>query len=379
MPNLGAVVHLGDVWHAKPSEDDLEAVAEFFQRIAERAPLIALLGNHGAAGYSLLMRRLKARYAITVVDGPQVLAVPLATGSTLSLAAIPYPQKGVLVAQGVAPGDIKPTAEQALDIICMDLAAQLQQASGQKMLIGHATITGAIASSGQPMGIEHEVTITAAMLARFGAIPKVFGHIHKPQALHGAIYAGSTSATDYGETEAKRYLVVEFDDDNGRIVSHPLDTPKLFHVEADLSRAGLIWLVTKGPDGPQEEPPPSWDGCDLRVRVRYPLREREQLVEQLGSIKARFAGARRIEVEPIAVPDRALRAPEVVEAKTIDEKLRAWARLSGASWSEQISRCAAQLQTDLAQETLVAEVERRLGPLADLAQEIKHDETFTTT
>src|SRR3990167_6737564 len=233
LSQLGAWIHLGDIWHAKPTDDDLEAVAEFFQRMAERAPVVALLGNHGAAGYSLLMRRLKARYPITVVDAPQVIAVPLASGGTLSLAAIPYPQKGVLVAQGVAPGDIKPTAEQALDIICMDLAAQLQQATGPKMLIGHATIAGATASTGQPMGIEHDIAVTASMLARFGDTPKIFGHIHKAQTLHGATYAGSTSATDYGETEAKRYLVVEFDGEHSEIVSHLLNTPRLFHVEGE--------------------------------------------------------------------------------------------------------------------------------------------------
>src|SRR3990172_3700018 len=43
LPQLGAWIHLGDIWHAKPTDDDLEAVAEFFQRMAERAPVIALL------------------------------------------------------------------------------------------------------------------------------------------------------------------------------------------------------------------------------------------------------------------------------------------------------------------------------------------------
>ena len=208
--NLGAIVHLGDMWHAKPSDDDLETVAGFLQRMADHAPIVLLLGNHGQAGYSLLMRRLKANWPIIVIDSPQVVTVQMATGETLRIAAIPYPQKSVLVAAGVAAGDIKREAEHALDIICMDLAADLQAGTGPAMAIGHATIAGATTGVGQPMGIEHDIAITAPMMARFGTVPIVFGHVHLGQELYGAIYAGSIAVNDWGETESKRYIVVEF-------------------------------------------------------------------------------------------------------------------------------------------------------------------------
>ena len=39
---------------------------------------------------------------------------------------------------------------------------------------------------------------------------------------------------------------------------------------------------------------------------------------------AEFAEALRVEVEPIAVPDRQLRAPAVAEARTLEQKLAAY-------------------------------------------------------
>ena len=213
MPNLGAFLHLGDMWHARPNDDDLETVAGFVQRMADAAPTVLLLGNHGAAGYTQLLRRLKAKWPIIVIETPQVVMVQTATGETLRIAAIPYPQKSQLVAAGVAPSDIKREAERALDTICMQLAAELQATSGPAMLIGHATIAGATTSIGQPMGIEHDIAVTAPMLARFGNVPIVFGHVHLGQELYGAIYAGSIAANDWGETSPRRHVVVEFSQD----------------------------------------------------------------------------------------------------------------------------------------------------------------------
>jgi hypothetical protein len=42
-------------------------------------------------------------------------------------------------------------------------------------------------------------------------------------------------------------------------------------------------------------------------------------------VYAEFAEAARFELEPVAVPDNALRAPEVAAAKTLADKMQAWA------------------------------------------------------
>ena len=418
LPDLGAWIHLGDIWHAKPTDKDLEVVADFFQRMAERAPVLALIGNHGAVGYSLLMRRLKAKWPIVVVDTPQVLHVDTAVGGTLHLAALPYPQKGQLVATGVAPGEIGRAAGVALDAICLCLAEELRHCEGPKLLIGHATIAGATASTGQPLGIEHDIAVSATMLARFGPdVVKVFGHIHKPHEVHGAHYAGSISANDWGETEHKRYVVVQYDGQTTEVLSQPIETPRLYHVEGELTRDDFAWRCTKGPGGPTDEQPFAecsacggggqvelghhvvtrdmaidaqepqlegmdmgpefgacencggggrvidWNGCYVRVRYRYHAAERELLGDATARIEREFAGALRVDVEPVAITQREARAPEVVSATTLPEKLQAWARLTNTSWSGEIGPCADRLLASEDGEAVVSETAARLEAL----------------
>lgn len=214
---VAAHIQLGDLWDGRVSDEDLATAADLVQRMAEQAPTVLLIGNHGRVGYSLLLRRLRAKWPIIVVDAPQVLHVETATGGTLHIAALPYPQKGQLVAAGVAPADIGRAAAEALDVICMGLAEELRQVDGPKLLILHATIVGATASTGQPLGIEHDIAVSAPMLARFGPdVVKVGGHIHEPHICHGVHYAGSIAPSDWGETTPRRYLVVEFQETEDR-------------------------------------------------------------------------------------------------------------------------------------------------------------------
>jgi DNA repair exonuclease SbcCD nuclease subunit len=297
------------------------------------------------------------------------------------VACLPYPNKGQLVAAGVPPSDIGREAAAALDVICMDLAAQLQQFTGAKLLIGHATIAGATASTGQPLGLEHDIAMTATMLARFGPnVPLIFGHIHKPHTIYGTYYAGSISANDWGETEEKRYIVLDYDGAQCQIVSRQIDTPRLYHVEGLLTRDGFDWRCTKGPGGPADEPPQTtrvrdklteqvtdWSGCDVRVRFRYNQAERELLGPARERIRSIFSSARRLELEPVATAERTVRAPEVVQATTLDGKLRAWARLTDTAWSGEIERCAALLLANEEGEPVVAETEARLNPLVELS------------
>lgn len=396
---VSAYVQLGDIWEGRVSDEDLVVAADMVQRMATQAPTVLLLGNHALAGYSLLLRRLRAQHPIFVVESPHVLAVPTATGETLHVACIPYPNKGQLVAAGIAPADIGREAAQALDVICISLADELSRAQGPKLLIGHATIAGATASTGQPLGIEGDIAVSAAMLARFGPdVPRIFGHIHKPHVVHGAHYAGSVAAGNWGETEEKRWIVVEYGHGEPEILSHKLNTPRLYHAEGSIDRDAVSWKLTKGPDGPSDEPPttecpdcngsgdgrkdllegtltcegacskrgnPSgrivdWTGCDVRARIRYHQGERALLGDLRQRVEAEFPGARRVEVEPVAIQTRAARAPEVVAAKTLPEKLQAWARLSGVSWSDEIERCAEALLATEDGETVVAETEARL-------------------
>jgi hypothetical protein len=81
-----------------------------------------------------------------------------------------------------------------------------------------------------------------------------------------------------------------------------------------------------------------------------------------SGIREIFKGAARLEIEPIAVPDRGLRAPEVQAAKTLSDKLGAWARLDNSVTPDGVYEKLAALERDEAA-TVLANVTDQVATL----------------
>jgi hypothetical protein len=333
--------------------------------MAAAAPVCLCPGNHDAPGDLEIFGKLKAKWPVIVQTTPAVLHITLPTGGTAALAVLPYPTKAGLVSVGVAHADLGAVARDALEAIFMVLAHELQQArdAGElPLFMGHVNVGGSRASNGQPQ-IGVEIELDQGLLARLPAAYIGLNHIHLPQTVNGAVYAGSIARLDFGETEEKRYVAVTVSDDpelRPAIISRPLDVTPLYQVEGTLSRDGFTWSVVKGPGGEPQPAPASWKGCEVRVRYRFPQAEKSVL--DTAQILATFAEAKRLELEPVAQPDRALRAPEVASAVTLADKLAAWCRLSGADLSATLADKLALLERgDSAQ--VLAGVERATAPV----------------
>ena len=323
---VSAWLHLGDVFHTRSTPDDRVAVAERLTRMADVAPVVVIYGNHEAVLDLHVFSRLKAKYHVTVIDAPRTVRLELATGGHASVFCLPYPTKAGLVSAGIEVGDVQSVASTALDAIFMTAADQLRLArdhGDDTLMIAHATIAQCRTSAGQPMGVHGEIVVTPQHLNRLGAVPKLFGHIHLPQDIFGATYAGSIARLDFAEVEEKRWIELVYESPTDWVQhSHPIDCPPRYHVEGELSRDGFTWQATKGPGGALEQAPASWRGCEVRVRYRFNQSQRGALDQ--ARVLAEFAEALRVEVEPIAVPDRQLRAPAVAEARTLEQKLAAY-------------------------------------------------------
>lgn len=322
LDDLCGWIVLGDVFDAKSTVDDRNAFAERVVRMASAAPVWVVRGNHDAEGDLLIFGKLETDYPVTVRETPDVVWLPLTAGKTLRVLHVfmlPWPSEVGLASQGVAPADIVPASAALLDAIFMDAAQKLSDARAAGALTlfaGHVNVRGAIACSGQPQ-VGQGIEIDAAMLSRLGDCPKLAGHIHLPQEIGGAVYAGSVSANDWSEIQRKRFLIVSFADDGSwSLESVPLDTPPLHHVEGFLSREGFAYDY---PDKPE-----SWKGCEVRVRAKFKQNEKALLEMAKATILAEFAEASRLELEMVAVVDDALRSPAVAAAKTLAEKLEAW-------------------------------------------------------
>jgi len=421
LPNLRAIVHMGDVFHTTSTPEDRLAVADLVQRAADLAPFLEVEGNHGRQKDTNIYARLKSKHEIRVVTSPEIVRL-----GGVTFAVLPYPSKAAMVAAGATREAQVQIAHDAFDLMAMVDAAAWEADSGPKMVVGHLTIRGAVTSVGQPL-VAVELEMDPLTLSRYGDCPKLFGHIHKHQVVSDAVYVGSCCRMDWGEVESKGWCLVEFgparpgaagrgsagigmargrtaivlERQDWRVIFNELDVVPMYHVQGVLSRDAFDWQVRKGPDGPTDEPPTvriirdlkpthgelvgdllsiacdvvdseevvDWTGCDVRVRAKYPQSERAVIGDARERIATMFPGARHLEIELSAVPDRQLRAPEVAAATTVEEKLKAMARLDGTEWAGEVERCATLLLSTEDGDAIVADVEARLEPLASMEQQ----------
>lgn len=376
----------GDLNHSRMTIEDRNVLADRLTRMANHAPVVIVYGNHDLPGDLDVMARLHAVWPIYVVSRPQVLQVPLATGPTAAIFCLPYPTRAGLVAAGTPSSDLVEAARNALDVIFMAAAADLRYRTAQgdiPLMIGHVNVAGSITSSGQP-NIGQEIELDPTLIQRLSPIYVGLNHIHKAQGIGGAHYAGSLCRLDWGEIEPKRYLVITYGPGNWGghagdgpyngcadftwdIESKPIDVAPMYHVEGTLDRDGFRYWIQRSAD--MSEPPSgavvenvipkccvcggtgdgrhdpvegtltcenclgsgqTWRGCEVRVRYRFNADEKTALDEAL--VRQPFEGAARLELDPIAVHSRAIRAPEVVAAQTLTDKVRAFCEQSRIIW-----------------------------------------------
>ena len=310
--------------------ENRNALADRLLLMADLAPVLIVPGNHDQKDDLEIFGKLKATFPIHVVTTPCTQRICLATGAYATVFFLPYPTR------------VDESLEGAFDAAA--LALKRARAEGDlTFMIGHVNVRGAVMSTGQP-AIGHEVEITTEQLDRLGSMPKLLNHIHKPQEIGGAHYAGSLCRLSFGEIEEKRYLVVECDHAMNcghlmwryRVRSVPIQIPPMYHVSGAINRSAFLWNVTDGPDGAVLGPPESWIGTEVRVRYTYQQSELSVLGDHQARVRAEFAGANRIVLEPVMSPDRAVRAPAVALAKTLAAKVEAWAEVAGVTASERV-------------------------------------------
>lgn len=323
---IGAWALAGDLFHAKSTVEGRNALDERIQSMAAVAPVLIVRGNHDEPGDLDGFGRLKAGWPIYVFERPHVAVIRLATGQMAGVFALPYPTKAGLVSAGIVPADVVDTAAGLLDPIFMLAAAQLQSARDagyMTFMVAHANIVGSISSSGQPQW-GREIEVSAGHLERLGPILKLFGHIHKPQEISGAIYLGSVCRLDFGEVEEKRYAVAEIVADSSYTYeSRPIAVAPMFHIEGELTREGFRLAEGSGAEVERRYHSGDWRGCDVRVRYRYQASEKAVLSE-VHVAKHFTTTALRLKVEGIVVADREPRSPAVALARTLPEKLAAY-------------------------------------------------------
>lgn len=391
---LLAWVWPGDLFDRASTPADRNTLARLVQRMLVHASVIVVPGNHDLPGELDMLRWFDP--PVTLIDRPGVIEVPTPIdGVRLAVFGLPYPHRGGLVAKDVAKDQVVPVAQTLLESIIRAGAAELARAAGDgfiPLVVAHVNVAGAIGSTGQPQ-IGREIELPPALLAHFPSTYVALNHIHKHQVIPGllhcteAVYAGSIGRMDFGEMEPKGYVEIQYSSelryghvDDRREWSGDrfewefqwkfvdLGAPAQVHVTARLEPQGFVVTAVTGVPacatcgGNGLEPEPLNSACsrcggtaidpavlataDVRVRFTYRRSELARLDQALP--QRLYAGARSLKVE--GVPDREteVRAPTVVAATTLPEKVRAFFALEGTVWTAEYEAALAGLLETLA-------------------------------
>jgi len=372
LPHLAGWLIPGDLFDTRSTVDDRNVWASVLTRMAAAAPVAITPGNHDAPGDLDIFAKLRAAWSVYVQTVPGMLFMDTPQGLTAAIGVLPYPTRAGLVSAGVAKGDVVATAEELLAGLLVHIGIELTAAAARveiPLFMAHVNIAGSRASrAGQPQ-IGHEIELSGRVLEQVPAVYRALNHIHLAQEIGGGVYAGSIAPANWGETEIKAYNVVTCTLDRERWSAaweaRRIHTAPLYHVDGVLTREAFTWTVTDGPGGDLQTAPSTWRGSELRVRYKFAQSEKSAL--SAARVLAEFAEADRLEVEPVAVPDRSVRAPEVAAAHTLAEKLAAYQQMPTLPTS--LAEKLTSLEHDDAT-TLLARVQSRLADTAMQTSEV---------
>lgn len=318
------ILHPGDLHNRRSSPEVRNAAAEILTRLAEIAPVILVRGNHDVPGDLQIYGRLETQYGLRVFD--RICTVHTAE---LGVQVLPWFDRRWFVDQG---GD---STQQA--IVCarrlldnMRIEAEQTVARGGIVIgVGHVMIGGARVSPGQ-MLIGQGVELAPSDLLASGAAFWALGHIHKHQSFlqDRVVYSGSPQRHDFGETEAKGWVLWQLEPDRefpgGARVDwswHELPATQLELIDLDWTTPAAVEALRRG------ELPGLPDVVDAqwRVRLRYRIEaEHRDLVSEERLRKALTCA--QLKIEPNVQHRARARSAAIVDARsTWDELLAFWA------------------------------------------------------
>ncbi len=313
----------GDLYERKSTPNDRLAASAWIRRLAETAPVVIVRGNHDVLDDLPLLVRLDTNHPVHVEEAAGVVHVAGAAVGCLA-----WPRKGRLLSQIAANVGLEEAGQIAavqLQNVIRGLGAEMAKHDGPRILLAHAMVRGSVTSHGQPLvGCDMELGLEDLALAR--ADLYALGHIHMFQDWKiddvPVVYPGSPRRTAYGEIEQKGYVVADFLGQRltgWEFIPTPATPMFLLEDEWGAEEDGTFgWLA-----GLHGEPG-SIAGAEVRFRYYVGADHREAAKAAAAVIKFSLEeqGAVAVKVEDVVRPTTRARAPEIVDAKGIDEKLR---------------------------------------------------------
>lgn len=325
------MLHGGDLAERRTTVRERESIRRWIADVVETMDVVIAGGNHEAPGEVIEWHRPEDR--VHAYERPEVLHV-----AGCAVAVLPWPRKTYLLellGRTVSPEESDAAARECLRDILRGFREQLLAHPGPRILLAHAELSGAKTDPDQPECPGLRLALSREDLVLSGADVVLLGHIHLPQEFEGPdgvpiIYAGSPRRTAYaaGEVIEKGYVFLEFGErgPDGRMPFTwervPTPASPMVLIDAEWVEQDGEWRMDYATD--------LWsDGwaqhAEIRYRYRFPADQRDaaRLVAEEWACRAHENGAAEVKLDPVPIPTVTARAPEVAEADTLRERLRA--------------------------------------------------------
>jgi exonuclease SbcD len=203
--------------------------------------------------------------------------------------------------------------------------------SGPKLLAMHAMVRDSVTSTGQPLvGCDFEIGIDD--LALVGADAYLLGHVHMQQHwLIGSapcIYPGSPRRTNFGETEAKGYVVLEFDDAGKLVAWDFVEVPATPMLHFNMAWLDGVMVIDSGRQPSEAEYLAIAGGAEVRLRYEVASDQREAARSAAAKMAGDMStiGASLVKVEEEVRLEHRTRADSIAANATLEQKVEAfWA------------------------------------------------------
>ncbi len=222
------VVFAGDAFKTRdPDPTQQREFAKRIKEIADKVPVLLLVGNHDIPGMASKATSVDIFRALDVSnvivgwrDDSQVVQTKR---GPVFLAWVPYPIRNRLLAQeehrGVSIEKLDAALQDIIVTMLRDLTAEAADKNMPRLLAGHFSVTGAVFGSERSVMLGRDLAVPKSSLADPVWDYVGLGHIHKHQNLTAndpgsppVIYSGSLERIDFGEeVEDKGFCWVELE------------------------------------------------------------------------------------------------------------------------------------------------------------------------
>lgn len=246
--DIDFVLFAGDAYKTRfPSPTYLREFSRRIYKIAEKIPVVLLVGNHDSPAVSEKANTLDIFSTLNiknvyVIRKPEILKIPLQGGKTIQVLGIPWLTRGELLKKAnkkkISPERFEKIASLTLGKIVDDLKKKMAD-DLKSILVFHGSVEGGRFGAERSvfLGTDPIMPFSKILDKRFSYIG--LGHLHSFQILSlnpPVVYSGSPERIDFSEEkEDKGFVVVKIGDKESSF--HFIKTPArpFFSLKIDLS------------------------------------------------------------------------------------------------------------------------------------------------